>query len=186
MVEGCYSYRNSSGGSNNIVIDIKKSTERRNSIDRITFTKQVKQKMKEKDFKVLSKEEHIKLVKGKKIVFPTKEQPELLHFTFCKGCKWEHAPSFCPNEHKEDMPKHKDGTFQCGYCAWKEGETKMNDDELIKQEEEMTAKVVQELVRHFTYIVREIWTTQQIVDWLNHYQTTQRMINKIRRELKDR
>ncbi len=69
--------------------------------------------------KPLSKEEHKKLVEGKAIVFPTDDNPDMLNFRFCKDCKWEHAPSFCPNDYKEDMPLHKDGTFQCGYCAWK-------------------------------------------------------------------
>ena len=41
-------------------------------------------------------------------------------FRYCKGCKWEFDFKNCKNDHKDDMElMHKDGSLQCGYCAWK-------------------------------------------------------------------
>ena len=45
-------------------------------------------------------------------------------FRFCKGCEYEHDFKKCKNDHKKDMPKHKDGTLMCGYCAWKKDNNK--------------------------------------------------------------
>ena len=41
-----------------------------------------------------------------------------LRFRYCKGCKWEFDFEGCKNEYKDNMIKHKDGSLQCGYCAW--------------------------------------------------------------------
>ena len=39
---------------------------------------------------------------------------------YCIGCEWEFNNKGCKNDHKDDMElKHKDGSFQVIYCAWK-------------------------------------------------------------------
>ena len=39
---------------------------------------------------------------------------------FCKECKWEFDFKGCENDYKDGMIKHKDGSLQCGFCAWYE------------------------------------------------------------------
>jgi len=38
--------------------------------------------------------------------------------TFCKGCVWEYDYDNCENDYKSNMIKNKDGSLNCGYCAW--------------------------------------------------------------------
>ena len=39
---------------------------------------------------------------------------------YCKGCKYEFDYEHCTNEYKYNMMFNKDGSLNCGYCAWKE------------------------------------------------------------------
>jgi hypothetical protein len=52
----------------------------------------------------------------------TKEKVERIYYMYlkkcCKNCKWEHDYKNCPNEYKDGMQKHKDGTLKCVVCTY--------------------------------------------------------------------
>ena len=50
-------------------------------------------------------------------------------YRYCRGCKYEFDNENCKNIHLDkDSLKHKDGSYKCGYCAWKEPLLKEGED----------------------------------------------------------